>query len=100
MGFDISQLDLDNIVAFAQRVVNLFAYRRNLQVRSAPECGINGTMAPSMGHSMRYCPLTLPTAANCSSQLTARRYEVTTQAGLVAPSVTVHCASQRFVLQP
>ena len=33
MGFDISQLDLDNIVAFAQRVVNLFAYRRNLQVR-------------------------------------------------------------------
>ena len=37
MGFDISQLDLDNIVAFAQRVVNLFAYRRNLQVRSARE---------------------------------------------------------------
>ena len=48
MGFDISQLDLDNIVAFAQRVVNLFAYRRNLQVRSAPEFGINGTVAPSM----------------------------------------------------
>jgi hypothetical protein len=68
MGFDISQLDLDNIVAFAQRVVNLFAYRRNLQVRSAPECGINGTVARSMGHSMLYCPLTLPTAANCCSQ--------------------------------